>query len=162
MRSILSFLVVFCFVLSACQETLECEAGPDLSGLDQQQLQEDIAAIEAHLDSLDVEYESHPSGLRYRVIEEGTGRKPTFCNFVTVNYSLKLIGGDETIDSGQGYQSRLTSLILGWQVGVPLMKPYSEFIFYVPSGLGYGPSGSSDRIPPNALLEFRIRLNNFQ
>ena len=52
----------------------------------------------------------------------------------------------------------LDSLIQGWKLGIPGMRPGGIRRLYIPAALGYGAAGSGTSIPPNADLVFEIRL----
>ncbi len=54
----------------------------------------------------------------------------------------------------------LSGLIEGWQEGIPLLKKGGKGTFFLPSALGYGPSGAGS-IPPNTVLIFEIELLDF-
>ena len=102
------------------------------------------------------------SGLQYRVIEEGTGAKPTATSKVTVHYSGKLTNGEEFDSSyrrGQPASFPLNGVIRGWTEGLQLMKEGSKYEFFLPYDLGYGERGSgSGSIPPFATLIFTVEL----
>ncbi|MFK7770486.1 MAG: FKBP-type peptidyl-prolyl cis-trans isomerase [Saprospiraceae bacterium] len=100
-----------------------------------------------------------PSGLQYKVIQEGSGAKPQATDKVKVIYTGKLIDGtvfDTSVKTGKPAEFFLNQVIPGWTEGVQLMTPGSKYEFYIPSNLGYGPRGSGQRIPPNAALVFDI------
>lgn len=102
------------------------------------------------------------SGLQYRVIEEGTGRKPSATNRVTVHYVGKLLDGtefDSSLSRGQPATFGLTQVIAGWTEGVQLMSVGSKYEFFVPADLGYGDRGTpGGPIGPNAVLIFEVEL----
>lgn len=102
------------------------------------------------------------SGLQYRVIEEGTGAKPTATSKVTVHYSGKLTNGEEFDSSyrrGQPASFPLNGVIRGWTEGLQLMQEGSKYEFFLPFDLGYGERGSgSGSIPPFATLIFTVEL----
>ena len=106
--------------------------------------------------------EKDPSGLYYRIDEEGTGANPTIYNTVTVNYKGYLLNGsvfDET--DGNPVSFPLANLIPGWQIGIPLIKKGGSILLIVPSELGYG-SRSQGGIPANSVLVFEIQLVNIK
>ena len=81
-----------------------------------------------------------PSGLQYKVIQEGTGAKPTLEDKVTVHYTGKLIDGtvfDSSVQRGQPISFAVTGVIKGWTEGLQLMKEGAKYEFYIPSGLAY-------------------------
>jgi FKBP-type peptidyl-prolyl cis-trans isomerase FkpA len=101
-----------------------------------------------------------PSGLYYQVVKEGTGAYPNDNSLVTVNYRGKLING-APFDSGHGYSASLNDLVKGWQIGIPHIKQGGNILLFIPSRLGYGPSGGGP-IPGNAVLLFDIELVDFK
>jgi FKBP-type peptidyl-prolyl cis-trans isomerase FkpA len=101
-----------------------------------------------------------PSGLYYQVVKQGTGAYPKSNSLVTVNYQGKLING-KPFDSHNGYSASLDDLVKGWQMGIPHVKQGGNILLFVPSGLGYGPSGGGP-IPGNAVLIFDIDLVDFK
>lgn len=100
------------------------------------------------------------SGLQYRIIEEGVGKKPTSASTVVVHYRGKLLNGkvfDDSFERGEPTKFKLEGLIQGWIEGIPLMSEGSTYEFYIPASLGYGEEGNSS-IPPNSLLIFEVKL----
>lgn len=102
------------------------------------------------------------SGLQYRVIEEGTGDRPTAEDEVEVHYRGTLTTGEEFDSSherGQTATFPLNQVIPGWTEGVQLMREGATYEFFIPSELAYGenpPPGSI--IPPGAVLIFEVEL----
>ena len=100
------------------------------------------------------------SGLQYKVIEEGTGTKPTLDNTVVVHYEGQLINGqifDSSRQRGQPAEFGLGQVIRGWTEGLQLMKEGGKTRLFIPSELGYGPGGTGN-IPANAVLIFDVEL----
>lgn len=101
-----------------------------------------------------------PSGIQYKVINEGTGVNPTPEDVVEVHYTGKLIDGtvfDSSIERGQSVKFPLNRVIPGWTEGLQLMKPGAKYILYIPSSLAYGDKGSGP-IPGGATLIFEVEL----
>jgi FKBP-type peptidyl-prolyl cis-trans isomerase len=98
-----------------------------------------------------------PSGLQYKVIEEGTGISPVVSDTVNVIYTGTVTEG-QTFDSSRGKAVKmpLSRMIPGWQEGVPLMKEGAKYKFYIPSDLAYGNSGQF----AGRVLIFDIELVN--
>jgi FKBP-type peptidyl-prolyl cis-trans isomerase len=102
-----------------------------------------------------------PSGLKYEVIKEGTGRKPTATETVTVHYAGWLTDGtpfDSSYSRGDTTSFPLNRVIKGWTEGVQLMGEGSIYKFVIPGDLAYGQRGSPPKIGPNATLVFQIEL----
>lgn len=128
----------------------------------QSQYEKDLEIIREYLTTNNINAIEHPSGMFYVMNREGSGANPTARATVTVRYKGYLLDGtvfDET-KNGNTATFSLTSLISGWQVGVPLMKRGGAITMYLPSYLGYGRSGSGN-IPPNSVIAFDIELVDF-
>jgi len=108
---------------------------------------------------------SLPSGLQYRVIQEGTGPAPKGADTVTVNYRGRLIDGTEFDSSyrrGQPAELPVEGLIPGWTEALELMKTGSKWEIFIPPQLGYGERGAGPVIPPNSVLIFEVELLSVQ
>lgn len=102
-----------------------------------------------------------PSGLKYIVLQEGTGNKPLATSNVKVHYTGMFLDGkvfDSSVQRGQPIDFGLNQVIKGWIEGVQLMPEGSKYKFYIPSHLAYGERGAGGVIPPNADLIFEIEL----
>ena len=100
------------------------------------------------------------SGVRYRVIEEGTGAIPEASDEVEVHYEGTLISGevfDSSIQRNQTATFPVLGVIEGWQEALQLMPVGSTWEVVIPSELAYGEQGNS-RIGPNEVLIFQINL----
>ena len=142
---------LFLIVLISCSK--------DITVSVEEQLQKDIETIDKYLTDNAITAETDPSGLRYVVTTPGTGMKPTLINKIKVRYTGKLMSNGAIFDQTTGTSTAtfaLSSLIIGWQIGFPLLNKGSKATMYIPSGLGYGPKGSSPAIPANAILIFDV------
>lgn len=102
-----------------------------------------------------------PSGLQYKIIEKGTGAKPTKSDMVTVDYTGRLIDGkvfDSSEKTGKPATFRVSQVIPGWTEALQLMPAGSTWEIYVPSDLAYGPRSMGGPIGPNETLIFKIHL----
>lgn len=109
----------------------------------------------------DSTYATTPSGLKYMMIKEGTGKSPKATDNVTVHYEGKLVNGtifDSSYERGETIAFPLNRVIPGWTEGLQLMKEGGKAIFYIPSNLGYGERGAGAQIPPNSDLVFTVEL----
>lgn len=102
------------------------------------------------------------SGLRYKVLQEGRGPKPTSRDRVLVHYSTKLADGtviDSSYERGEADILAMRELIRGFREALELMSAGSHFEVIVPGRLGYGWSGAGDGlVGPNETLYFQIQL----
>lgn len=104
---------------------------------------------------------SLPSGLQYKIVQQGAGESPGPTDFVTVHYRGTLIDGTE-FDSSYAHKEPATfavnAVIPGWTEALQLMKPGAKWTIYLPPNLAYGARGAGSRIGPNAALIFEIEL----
>ena len=113
------------------------------------------------------EYQSLPSGLKYRDEVVGTGPEPRAGQSVTVQYTGWLDEGgkkgrkfDSSRDRNQPFTFTLGQgqVIQGWDLGVATMKTGGKRTLVIPPELGYGARGAGGVIPPNATLIFDVEL----
>lgn len=97
------------------------------------------------------------TGLQYRAISEGKGRKPAATDNVTVNYRGTLTDGQEFDSSykrGQPASFPLDGVIPGWTEGLQLMPVGSKYELVIPPQLAYGAQGPL----ANQVLVFEVEL----
>ncbi|QBR84453.1 FKBP-type peptidyl-prolyl cis-trans isomerase [Legionella israelensis] len=102
-----------------------------------------------------------PSGLQYKILEKGTGTKPSKSDTVTVEYTGRLINGqvfDSSERVGKPATFKVSQVIPGWTEALQLMPAGSTWEIYVPSDLAYGPRSIGGPIGPNETLIFKIHL----
>ena len=105
-------------------------------------------------------YES-PSGLQYRIIRSGNGKKPNYNDYVTVHYSGKLIDGSEFDSSytrGEPSTFPLDKVIEGFSEGLQLMQEGAKYQLFIPAELAYGEQGAPPFIYPNSTVIFEVEL----
>lgn len=101
------------------------------------------------------------SGLKYKILREGTGRRPIMGDRVLVHYSCTLTDGtvvDSTYRNGEPEVLVIRELVRGFQEALQLMKVGSHFRVAVPAELGYGDRGVEGVVGPNEPLIFEIEL----
>ena len=102
-----------------------------------------------------------PSGLQYKIIKEGTGKKPTETDTVECRYRGTLINGIEFDNSdrvGRPSAFLVSGAIPGWREALKRMPVGSKWRIFVPPELAYGESGAGFSIGPNATLIFELEL----
>ena len=124
---------------------------------------EEKAKQKALLDTVAAGYDETDSGLRYQILQKGTGKQATKGAGVSVHYKGQLLDGTvfdssykrkEPIDFNVG----LGQVISGWDEGIQLLKVGDKARFVIPSDLAYGDAGAGGVIPPGATLIFDIEL----
>jgi FKBP-type peptidyl-prolyl cis-trans isomerase FklB len=106
-----------------------------------------------------------PSGLQYKVIKAGTGKKPKATDTVTVHYQGTLTDGKEFDSSyrrGQPVTFPVNGVIPGWTEALQLMEEGAKWQVFIPSSLAYGDRGAGRDIGPHATLIFEIELVSIQ
>tara|TARA_B100000586_G_scaffold41851_1_gene26826 strand:- start:1399 stop:2073 length:675 start_codon:yes stop_codon:yes gene_type:complete len=102
-----------------------------------------------------------PSGLQYKIVKNGEGKKPLVNSRVVVHYRGTLINGTEFDSSyarGEPIELSLNQVIKGWQEALQLMPVGSKWQIVIPSELAYGERGAGRVIGPNSTLIFDIEL----
>jgi FKBP-type peptidyl-prolyl cis-trans isomerase len=120
----------------------------------------DLTAVALATQAVGSDVQTTASGLKYRVITEGTGPKPSATDTVTVNYRGIFLDGtefDSSYSRNQPATFALNEVISGWTEGVQLMSVGSKYVFTIPPELAYG-AGGRPGIPPNSTLVFEIEL----
>lgn len=105
-------------------------------------------------------YESD-TGLQYLVVEEKNNLKPNVADTVKIHQRALLLDGkilEDTYRQNKPDKVKIEELIEGLQEGLQMMSVGSRYKFWVPSELAWGRKGTGNRIPPNAVLSFDIRL----
>ncbi|MBR2370332.1 MAG: FKBP-type peptidyl-prolyl cis-trans isomerase [Paludibacteraceae bacterium] len=100
------------------------------------------------------------SGLQYKVVKMGKGKKPSATDRVKVHYHGTLIDGkvfDSSVERGEPALFALNQVIPGWTEGLQLMPVGSKFTFYIPSELAYGDRETGEIKPFSALI-FEVEL----
>ena len=102
-----------------------------------------------------------PSGLQYKVVKEGTGRKPKATDRVRCHYEGTFTDGrvfDSSYKRNEPAVFGLNQVIKGWTEGLQLMAEGAKYELYIPYQLAYGETGSQGAIPPCCALCFVVEL----
>ena len=139
------------------------EAFRTFEGARQKKIQAQKEASEAKMEALAAGFEKTESGLRYKMIQKGSGKKAENGKVVAVHYTGQLEDGkvfDSSIPRKKPIEFPLGqgNVIEGWDEGIALLQVGDKARFVIPSHLGYGSRGAGGAIPPNATLIFDVEL----
>lgn len=101
------------------------------------------------------------SGLQYKVVKEGKGKKPAASDMVKVHYKGTLLDGTEFDSSYKRSEPavfQVQQVISGWQEALQLMTVGSTYELYLAPELAYGDRGAPPVIEPGSMLIFQVEL----
>jgi len=101
------------------------------------------------------------SGLAYKIITAGTGKKPSTEDKVMVHYHGTLIDGvvfDSSVDRGEAVSLAVSRLIKGWAEGIQLIGVGGKIKLVIPSDLAYGDAGSPPTTPGGSTIILEVEL----
>ncbi|HJY12805.1 MAG TPA: peptidylprolyl isomerase [Flavobacterium sp.] len=121
------------------------------------------AESEAKMEQLAAGFDKTESGLRYKMIQKGEGKRAEAGKTVAVHYEGSLENGkvfDSSYPRKKPIEFRLGQgqVIEGWDEGIALLQVGDKARFVIPSDLAYGAAGAGGVIPPNATLIFDVEL----
>jgi FKBP-type peptidyl-prolyl cis-trans isomerase len=102
-----------------------------------------------------------PSGLQYRILEAGNGRKPTDADTVELRYLGTLVDGtgfDRSDPGGSPAAMKVAAAIPGWREALKLMPAGSKWQLFIPPRIAYGSQGDGRRVGPEATLLIEVEL----
>jgi FKBP-type peptidyl-prolyl cis-trans isomerase len=102
-----------------------------------------------------------PSGLQYKILKAGDGKRPAEGDQVECHYRGTLVSGAEFDSSYRRNQPAIfpvKGVIRGWTEALQLMPVGSRWQLVIPPQLAYGEQGAGAMIGPNATLVFEVEL----
>lgn len=166
MYRILLILLVVGVFFAACKKTVD----PTIqyraqAAIDDKLIQDYIKANNLSAKRTD-NTSTDTSGVYYIINpgEEGAGNDLfTSSTQVTVGYTAQVLNTTAIIANTNEFHPsyRLGDVILGWRLGIPLIKRNGKIRLLVPSRYAYGPfPQDSIHLPANSVLDFNIKLYN--
>jgi FKBP-type peptidyl-prolyl cis-trans isomerase len=146
-------LIVFCLVpflaLASCGDNGGARTpSEDVEFLKRNALEDDVTVT--------------PTGLQYKILQEGEGASPDLGDMVLTHYEGKLVDGrifDSSYGRNEPSEFQLGRVVRGWNEALQLMGIGDIWELYIPSHLGYGMQPQPGSIIyPNATLIFKVEL----
>jgi peptidyl-prolyl cis-trans isomerase A (cyclophilin A) len=139
------------------------EAFRTFEGNRQKKIEDAKKLGEAKMEELAAGFDKTESGLRYKMIQKGSGKNAENGKTVAVHYEGSLETGkvfDSSYPRKKPIEFKLGQgqVIEGWDEGIALLQVGDKARFVIPSHLAYGESGAGGVIPPNATLIFDVEL----
>ena len=139
------------------------EAFRTFEGEREKRIAEAKKKIEAELDKVAAGFQKTDSGLRYQILQKGSGAKAEKGKQISVHYKGQLADGrvfDSSYQRNQpiDFTVGIGQVIRGWDEGLQLLRVGDKARLVIPSHLGYGSQGAGGVIPPNATLIFDVEL----
>jgi FKBP-type peptidyl-prolyl cis-trans isomerase len=155
MKSFLSSIVLI-VLLSSCLG----DSGPTFSEI----LASELVEIDKYLEERNINALSDVAGIRYTIDSLAVGHTPRYGQTVTFGYTGKFFSGTTFQSSTLTNRPVDNQLILGFQIGLPLIPNGSKATLYIPASFAYGSQGApgTPSIPPNTSLIFNIKLKNIK
>jgi len=101
-----------------------------------------------------------PSGLEFKILQNGFGKRPGLTDTVQVYYTGTMINGKIFDGTSPGLPAsfKVNAVIPGWTEALTIMREGDHWQLVIPSNLGYGPRGAGAMIPSNQTLVFDVTL----
>lgn len=132
-------------ILSACKTYSDNE----IEGFDKE--------IQAYIKKNKLDLAVSPSGLYFKITEEGSGRLIQYTDSVSISYKGKLFNGRIFDYTKEPLTFAVKGLISGWKETLLSCKQGSEVVMILPPQLGYG-NHELDDIPQNSILYFEMKV----
>jgi FKBP-type peptidyl-prolyl cis-trans isomerase len=134
------------------------------SSAEKARLAQDIVTIDEYLATNSIDAVKDSTGVRYVITNPGTGSLPTWYTKVKFNYTGRVMLTnaqffDGTSQPDAGFDSRMIDFINGIKVGLSKVGAGGKITIYVPSGLAFGPSESTQSpVPANSNVVYEIEV----
>lgn len=125
-------------------------------------LEKTSADIELYTDSSDLNFETTGTGLRYAIIEKGSGVIPHKGSEVKIRYTIHFLDGEPVLEFSSPkiltFYIEQSNVETGLHQALQLMKVGEKAEFIFPPHLAFGISGNRNGIPPQSTLKYTIEL----
>ena len=133
-----------------------------LEEMNRKMLQYESELIDDYIEKNNLKVQRTGTGLRYQIVNEGNGDLIKKGDIVTLEYELCLLSGEILYSSeNDGNKVFLVSrggVEAGLEEAILKLKHNSEAILILPSHLAHGLIGDGGRIPPKAIIVYKIKV----
>lgn len=133
-----------------------------LEEMNRKMLQYESELIDNYIEKNNLKVIKTGTGLRYQIFNEGDGDLIKKGDVVTLEYELRLLSGELLYSSeNDGNKVFLVSrggVETGLEEAVLKLKNNSEAILILPSHLAHGLVGDGNKIPPKAIIVYKIKV----
>lgn len=123
----------------------------------------EMSKLEEYLKANNISAQPTASGIYYLETKKGTGKAPAENTYLTVHYTVHLLGGEKlfsTVDRGEPVDCKYGSQFEneGFMEVVGMMREGSKANAIVPSAMAFGAQGAGNIVPPFSTLYYDIDL----
>ena len=150
------FIVIF-FIFNSCSKSTDTETNnTNCTNID---FEKELDTMIMFCKLKNIKYTQHSKGFLYQIIDTGEGNFITLSNKISVVYTGTFLNNVTFDATANPVPFSLSSVIVGWQECLQLIKNKGHIKVVLPSTLSYGCTGSVT-IPPNTPLYFDITIAN--
>ena len=141
--------ILYLFVLLVSLSACSTYSDKDIIGFDEE--------IKKHLSDNDINCERSESGLYYKIIDQGQGKKIKYKDVISFKYRGELLNGLVFDEQKEAVEFELTKLIDCWKEIILELNVGGKAYIVSPPQLGYG-DNDLNNIPKNSILTFELEV----
>jgi len=169
MKSIVSLTTFLVLFLLSCNNSNEKNVNNiskpgknEMAELNKLLVQKDRERIQNYIERKNLKMTESPSGLWYKIIEEGTGKFFKNNDKIIMDFECSLLDGTPLYSSKSIGPKEIvlgrSEIEAGLNEGLRLLKPGGEGVFILPPFLAFGLLGDNNKIPSRAILVYEISI----
>ena len=164
-------IIVFIVMLFSCSNSSNNEkskqaekesVNESLIEINKDLLMQESNMIDEYVKKNNLEVVRTGTGLRYQIFENGEGDYINKGDFVTLKYDIRLLNGELLYSSdNDGHKTFMVGrggVESGLEEAILKLKKNSVSILIIPSHLAHGLIGDGNRIPPKAVLVYKLKV----
>lgn len=164
-------IIVFVVMMFSCRNSSNNEKGKQndkesvsesLIEINKELLSQESALIDEYVKKNNLDVVKTGTGLRYQIFESGDGDYINKGDVVALKYDIRLLNGDLLYSSdNEGYKTFRVGrggVESGLEEAILKLKKNSVSILIIPSHLAHGLIGDGNKIPPKAVLVYKLKV----